>query len=211
MGFEKMQRYEEECYDCGKPLLPTRKRKWMVNYNNSAGRVILPDATPEGDDWGLLPIGSECAKKLPKEYLIDGTTLPDLPNASSRRNSLIEKAPRFVLQTRRGARVTHPTERLVTMTMLPHPTPLYYATCGGYEGIAVQLGPLQYFMPTIQHGVYVVPLYRTIRVRSAVLEPHRTHLAEEFAKRLCQITGGRNDDVNPTTPSLHGSPPCPAG
>lgn len=73
------------------------------------------------------------------------------------------------------------------MATIPRPTPLHYATCNGYEGIAAQLGPLQYFMPELQLGVYVVPLYASLVVRGEVLEPQRTHLAEEFAKRLYQI------------------------
>lgn len=78
-----------------------------------------------------------------------------------------------------------------TMDRVPHPTPLHYATCQGHAGIAVQLGPLQYFMPALQLGVYVVPLYTTLLLRSEVVEPHRTHLAEEFAKRLSQTGGGK--------------------
>jgi len=60
----------EYCYACGRPLSLRRAWKLFVNYNNCTGRVILPDDTPAGDDWGFLPVGSECARKLPKEYII---------------------------------------------------------------------------------------------------------------------------------------------
>ena len=58
------------CYDCGKRLSPTRTIKLMVNFNNSTGRVIHPHDEPEGEDWGLQGVGSCCAKKLPKAYII---------------------------------------------------------------------------------------------------------------------------------------------
>lgn len=60
----------EVCFDCGKVLAPNRKHKLMVNYDNAWGRVILPDATPEHGEYGLQYVGSECAKKLPREYVI---------------------------------------------------------------------------------------------------------------------------------------------
>ena len=58
------------CFHCGKILSPTRKHKLMVNYDNAYGRVLAPDATPEHGEWGLQDVGSECAKKLPKDYVI---------------------------------------------------------------------------------------------------------------------------------------------
>ena len=68
----------EVCFDCGKVLRPTRRQKLMVNFDNAFGRVIPPDATPAHGEWGLQDVGSECAKKLPKAYLIDKKTLPPL-------------------------------------------------------------------------------------------------------------------------------------
>lgn len=75
------------------------------------------------------------------------------------------------------------------MTRVPHPTPLYYATCDNREGVAVQLGPLQYFMPELQLDVYVVPLHASLVVRGEVLGPEQWHFAKEFARRLRQTVG----------------------
>lgn len=77
------------------------------------------------------------------------------------------------------------------MATISRPTPLHYATCGRHDGIAAQLGPLHYFMPAMDLGVYIVAYDAPLVVRGEVLEPQRTHLAEEFAKRLYQTGGGK--------------------
>lgn len=62
------------CILCGRS---TPLNRLMVNFDNATGECIPLDgpADPvrreEGRDYGLQVIGSDCAKKLPKTWIVD--------------------------------------------------------------------------------------------------------------------------------------------
>lgn len=64
---------EETCIRCGKDLSPRRHKFLYVNYDNQTGEYIKPDAAPEHGEFGCQPIGSDCARKLPSNFIIGKT------------------------------------------------------------------------------------------------------------------------------------------
>lgn len=58
------------CLLCNKPTAG----KWFVNYDNTSGEIIAPEATPEHGQYGALPVGGDCRLKLilqglPREWI----------------------------------------------------------------------------------------------------------------------------------------------
>lgn len=50
------------CLICEKPT----NGKLLVNYDNANGKIIAPEVEPNHGQYGALPIGSDCARKLIK-------------------------------------------------------------------------------------------------------------------------------------------------
>ncbi len=58
-----MKDKNQPCIVCGKPTA----RVYMVNYDNDSGRVVDLDFT--GPDSGMQPIGADCKRLFPTEWI----------------------------------------------------------------------------------------------------------------------------------------------
>ena len=54
----------EHCCLCGKALAPARTPRLAVNIDNTTGLPIAPEAEPAHGQWGFLPVGRACARRL---------------------------------------------------------------------------------------------------------------------------------------------------
>lgn len=53
------------CMHCGAAV--NLSKCWYVNYDNASSEFIAPEAEPEHGQYGVLPLGTGCAKKLVRE------------------------------------------------------------------------------------------------------------------------------------------------
>jgi len=60
--------YTERCVCCNKPMKPEQV-KYMVHMTTDWLMTDTDDATLVGNSQGLFPVGSECKKHLPKEFV----------------------------------------------------------------------------------------------------------------------------------------------
>jgi len=60
--------HTERCVCCNKPMKPEQV-KYMVHMTTDWLMVDTDDATLVGNSQGLFPVGSECKKMLPKNFV----------------------------------------------------------------------------------------------------------------------------------------------
>lgn len=56
------------CMHCGAKI--ELKKCWYVNYDNARSEFIAPEAEPEHGQYGVLPLGTGCARKLINDWII---------------------------------------------------------------------------------------------------------------------------------------------
>lgn len=59
----------DECVVCGAHTGCFRKRSWWVRLDETLGAPIPAD-DPRDEDGGCFPVGPECRRKFPPEYLL---------------------------------------------------------------------------------------------------------------------------------------------
>jgi hypothetical protein len=62
---ERHGEFSNTCFLCGKPTA----EKLHVHYTTDGMLIDTTDDSEETNSQGFFPIGSECAKKLPKKFV----------------------------------------------------------------------------------------------------------------------------------------------